>query len=102
MNLTIQAGQSGNPNTFCINLSDPSRNGEYEPYEKHSYPLDSSLTLRGIPKLDASNNLYYDGDEYNADGTVNRRFRIDTYDGSEAWAKDTDISVDGTAIHRFY
>lgn len=61
---------------FCINLSNPSRNGEYEPYEKHSYPLDSSLTLRGIPKLDANNNLYYDGDEYTSDGKVKRKYGI--------------------------
>ena len=63
-------------NDICINLSDTSRNGEYEPYKKHSYPLDSSLTLRGIPKLDASNNLYYDGDEYESDGTVKRKYGI--------------------------
>ena len=61
---------------ICINLSDPSRNGEYEPYKKHSYPLDSSLTLRGIPKLDASNNLYYDGDEYTSDGEVKRKYGV--------------------------
>ena len=61
---------------ICINLSSPSRNGEYEPYKKHSYPLDSSLTLRGIPKLDASNNLYYDGDEYESDGTVTRKYGV--------------------------
>lgn len=59
-----------------INLSSPSRNGEYEPYKKHSYPLDSSLTLRGIPKLDASNNLYYDGDEYTSDGKVKRKYGV--------------------------
>lgn len=59
---------------ICINFSDPSRNGEYEPYKKHSYPLDSSLTLRGLPKLDASNNLYYDGDEYTSDGKVKRKY----------------------------
>ena len=62
--------------TLCINLSNPTRNGEYEPYEKHSYPLDSSLTLRGIPKLDASNNLYYDGDEYTSDGKVKRKYGV--------------------------
>lgn len=66
---------------ICINLSNPTRNGEYEPYEKHSYPLDSSLTLRGIPKLDASNNLYYDGDEYTSDGKVKRKYGIVTFDG---------------------
>lgn len=62
---------------ICINLSwDGERNGEYEPYVKHEYPLDSSLELRGIPKLDSSNNLYYDGDEYESDGTVTRRYGI--------------------------
>lgn len=74
---------------ICINLSDPSRNGEYEPYDKHSYPLDSSITLRGIPKLDASNNLYYDGDEYTSDGKVKRKYGVVTFDGSndERWSK---------------
>lgn len=62
---------------ICINLSwDGSRNGEYEPYELHSYPLDSTLTLRGVPKLDANNQLYYDGDEYASDGTVTRRYGV--------------------------
>ena len=64
-------------NDICINLSwDGERDGEYEPYEKHSYALDDSLTLRGIPKLDASNNLYYDGDTYESDGTVTRKYGI--------------------------
>ena len=60
-----------------VNLSwDGERDGEYEPYELHSYPLDSDLVLRGIPKLDASNQLYYDGDTYEADGTVTRRYGV--------------------------
>ena len=64
-------------NDICINLSwSGAHNGEYEAYEKHSYPLDSSLTLRGIPKLDASNNLYYDGDVYSSDGKVQRKYGI--------------------------
>lgn len=58
-----------------INLSGY-RNGEYEPYRLNSYPLDSSLILRGITKLDADGNLYYDGDSYEADGTVTRRYGI--------------------------
>lgn len=72
---TVVYGNTYN-HDICINLSNPSRNGEYEPYEKHSYPLDSSLTLRGIPKLDASNNLYYDGDEYTSDGKVKRKYGV--------------------------
>ena len=64
-------------NDICINLHwDGTRDGEYEPYTEHSYPLDDSLTLRGIPKLDADNNLYYDGDTYEHDGTVTRKFGI--------------------------
>ena len=64
-------------NDICINFSlDGSRDGEYEPCVKHSYPLDHSLTLRGIPKLDESNALYYDGDTYASDGTVTRRYGI--------------------------
>ena len=57
---------------ICINLSDPARNGEYEPYEEHTYPLDSSQTLRGIPKLDSANRLYFDGDRYLPDGQIGR------------------------------
>ena len=63
-------------NSICINISNEERNGEYEPYESHEYPLDSDLTLRGIPKLDANNKLYYDGDTYEADGTVTRKYGI--------------------------
>jgi hypothetical protein len=64
-------------NDVCVNLSWSSwRNGEYEPYAKHSYPLDNTLTLRGIPKLDSKWKLYFDGDEYLPDGTVNRRYGI--------------------------
>lgn len=59
----------------CINFSS-SRNGQYEPHVSYSYPLDSSLTLRGIPKLDGDS-IYYDGDIYKADGTVTRRYKLD-------------------------
>lgn len=61
---------------FSIHLAwDGERNGEYEPYEKHTYPL-SNIELRGIPKLDANNQLYYDGDTYASDGTVTRKYGI--------------------------
>lgn len=61
---------------ICINLSDPAKNGTYEPYNGHTYPLDSTLTLRGIPKLDSNNKLYYDGDIYESDGTVTRKYTV--------------------------
>ena len=60
----------------CFNISDTTKNGTYEPYAKHTYPLDSTLTLRGIPKLDSNNKLCYDGDIYKADGTVTRRYSV--------------------------
>lgn len=74
---------------ICINFSwSGYRNGEYEEYVKHSYPLDNSLTLRGIPKLDASNNLYYDGDTYESDGSVTRKYGVVDL-GTLNWAKTT-------------
>ena len=78
---------------ICINLSDPSRNGQYKPYEKHSYPLDSSVELRGIPKL-SDGKMYFDGDEYQSDGQVKRRSQQRAYQsGDESLA---DAITDGT------
>lgn len=75
----------------CINLSwDGERNGEYEPYQEWNYPLDSDLELRGIPKLDANNKLYYDGDTYESDGTVTRKRRRMVADGDTV--KATSVS----------
>lgn len=47
----------------------------FEPYTSHTYPL-GNVTLRGIPKVDANDNIYYDGDTYTADGTVTRKYGI--------------------------
>lgn len=83
---------------ICINLSwDGERNGEYEPYEKHSYPL-ANIELRGIPKLDANNQLYYDGDTYTSDGTVTRKYGIRAYQSGDELLADaiTDAITDGT------
>lgn len=75
-------------NDICINLSwSGYRNGEYEEYQKHSYALDDSLTLRGVPKLDSSNNLYYDGDTYASDGMVTRKYGVVDL-GSLTWTKN--------------
>ena len=76
-------------NDICINLSwDGERNGEYEPYKAEYYPLASNLELRGIPKLDASNNLYYDGDEYEHTGNVARKYGVVDL-GSLNWVRDS-------------
>ena len=63
---------------ICINLHGD-RDGEYEPYRKRTYPLDSSLTLRGIPKLDSANRLYFDGDVYQHDGSGEKRYSVATF-----------------------
>ena len=39
------------------------------------YPLDD-IELRGILKLDGNNNLYYDGDTYESNGSVTRKYGI--------------------------
>lgn len=40
-----------------------------------SYAI-NPITLRGIPKLNASNQLYYDGDIYEASGRVTRKYGV--------------------------
>lgn len=63
-------------NDICINLSwSGYRNGEYEPYQKHSYPLDSSLTLMGVLNL-VDGKIQYDGDLYHSDGKHDERYTI--------------------------
>lgn len=60
-----------------------------------NYELDETLTLCGIPKLDANNNLYYDGDVYESDGTVTRKYGIRAYQSGDATDGSTMIT-DGT------
>ena len=91
---TVDAYGGTYKNDICINLSS-SRNGQYEPYKENTYPLDSDLTLRGIPKLDADNKLYYDGDTYESDGTVTRKYGIRAYTEGDATDGSTMIT-DGT------
>ena len=50
-----------------------------------SYPLDDNLTLRGIPKLDSNNELYYDGDTYASDGNVQRKYKEVTLNGDSTY-----------------
>lgn len=72
---------------ICVNLSwDGTHNGEYQEYEVREYPLET-LTLRGIPKLDVNNNLYYDGDTYEHEGAVTRKYgAVDL--GTLGWSKN--------------
>lgn len=76
-----------------VNFSS-SRNGTYEPYRTWSYALDGGVIIRGVPKLDANNQLYYDGDTYEPDGTVTRNCAVRAYQsGDESLA---DAITDGT------
>ena len=61
-------------NNACVNVSS-SKNGTYAPYETATYPLDSSKTLRGLFKL-ATNKLTVDGDIYNSDGSLTRKYGV--------------------------
>ena len=89
--LTVTGGDSA---TTCVHLVwDGERDGEYAPYEEHNYPLDDTLTLRGVPKLDSGNDLYFDGDTYESDGTVTRFYQQRPYQtGDEA---RPDVLTDG-------
>lgn len=66
----------------CINLSDPNRNGEYEPYKEQTYTLGND-ELRGLFKLDTTTNkLYTEGDVKTSDGVISRKYAEMTFDGS--------------------
>ena len=81
MNLYIRTSPVKYSGGICVNISSD-RNGEYEPYVKHSYPLDLNLTLRGIPKL-TDGHLSFDGDIYKPDGTVERRYGTRAYESGD-------------------
>ena len=90
----------GNATNTCVHLVwDGERDGEYEPYKTYEYALDSDLELRGVPKLDANDNIYYDGDTYDSDGIVARKFGFVTFNGSEYWTLQ---SVNSYGIANFY
>lgn len=55
-----------------------------------TYPLDSTLTLRGVPKLDSNNNLYFDGDIYPADGNGSRKYGLVDL-GELNWSYESDV-----------
>jgi hypothetical protein len=58
-----------------------------------SYPLDSTLTLRGVPKL-VDGKMCFDGDTYDADGTVTHNTILRAYQsGDESLAN---AITDGT------
>lgn len=79
---------NGDFDSFCINLSDASRNGQYEPY-RHSRItfFDNPVLLRGIPYLDENDNLRFNGDTLEAPGKINRRYQRIKLDGTNVTAQ---------------
>lgn len=89
---------------ICFSIRwDNSRDGDYEPYNLHTYPL-ADITLRGKPLIDESGNLKFDGDRYLPNGTVERRYEDIVFDGSsdENWSlqsiNDAGIANFGVSI----
>jgi len=74
---------------ICINFHwDGERDGEYEPYYSNTYPIDD-VELKGIPMVDANGNLYFDGDEYGSDGTVNVNMFEHTFSSTSSWSSSS-------------
>jgi len=80
-------------NDICINLHwDGERDGDYEQYEEHYYPIDPS-ELNGVFKL-VNGQLVADGDIRKADGSTQRRFGKRAYQSGDESL--TDAITDGT------
>lgn len=58
------------------------------------FPFDPSVELRGLFKMDANNELYIDGDSYESDGSVTRKYGIVNL-GTLNWGKETYNNVEG-------
>ena len=85
--LTVTGGEE---ETTCVHLVwSGQRNGDFEEYREHTYPLDDSMELRGIFRLDANNSLYCDGDVYEPDGIVTRNY-VEVDLGSINWSYSSD------------
>ena len=56
--------------TISISWMALKRNNGIEEPMSSILSVDNDVILRGIPKLDVNNKLYYDGDIYSSDGKV--------------------------------
>lgn len=93
-NIRVGNGQTLNNMIFKPSLVFSENTTDFEPYVAHEYTLDSDLVLRGVPKLDASNNLYYDGDTYASDGTVTRKYPQGTISVTSVYTHPNNNVVD--------
>ena len=66
---------------------------DYVAYQKNSYPLDSTVTLRGLLKLQ-DGKLYADGDVYKSSGEITRKWMLFTPSANEwYWSNTTRFSI---------
>lgn len=87
--LCFHYGAYSYANDITVNLSNPLLNGQYFPHREFYYPIQSG-ELRGVPKLDANNNLTFDGDWQEPDGTKTRRVKeINVTQFTGAWGATT-------------
>jgi len=68
------------------------RDGEFEAYNEHIYSLDDALVLNGLPTVDGNNNLVFQGDTYDSDGSVVTRYGIVDL-GSLTWVYSASAGV---------
>ena len=77
---------------LCVHLAwDGERDGDYEEYREREYAFDDLLRLCGLPRLDADGELYHDGDVYEPDGTVTRKYGVVDL-GSLSWSYEASLT----------
>ena len=84
---------------ICINISDPAKNGTYEPYHKNSYTLDSNIKLQGIFRL-VNDHIESDGDIYEDDGKATRKYKIVDLATLTWLGPSSTATADGTPCYR--
>lgn len=94
-NGTNTTGMTFNPMITLESVSDAA----YEPYQKHTYALDSDLVLRGRFYLE-NGQLRADGDTYAGDGSVARRYK-ETDIGTLTWTKTSAGYFEGYSTTTF-
>ena len=108
--LTIMVGGSNNPvisygNDICINLSDPTINGQYFPYEKHELDLSWVKDIKDA----AGVKLFEDGmksagtafDEVGKNKAV-KRLAVSTFNGTEEWRINSFANDKGVMAYQCY
>lgn len=81
--VTVNYSGSTFPTEWCVNISNPTINGKYFPYEEHTYELGNE-TLNGVFQL-VDNKLKAYGDVRHADGGTDRKYGTIIFDGTEDW-----------------